>query len=214
MAAVGDVYECKIICRAAPSVLNVQNSVNVRHYRVTQVAGIAKPDFDIAQALEQNFGPPYKAAQSPDVSFRGVIIRKIFPLPAGGPTISQILLGDGTRATTGDLLPMQVSGMITLRTLFAGRAKRGRVYFPFPGEDDAIDSIPLAAYVGVLNTVAVSFLNNIAVGALPDVTTLEPVLFHRATPGMSDALSNALGRTYFVTQRRRGQAGGSDTAVI
>lgn len=208
MAAVGDIYSCKVVCRATPAVGVVVISLNILHYRVSAIAGTGKGDQDIADAMDLNYAATYKAYLSADAAYRGVIVQKIRPLPLSLAVTSDIGAGPGT-AVIGDLLPTQVCGMITKQTTGAGRAKRGRIYMPFLGEDDVTDSQPNVVYLARLAVTLPTFLNGVLVGAPPDTVQLLPVIFHRV-PGTSDDLTSVVRRSYSVTQRRRSLVSGSD----
>lgn len=213
MAALGDIYSAKVICRNTASILNPIVSVNVLHYSVTQVTGLGKFDQDIADRIDAELGAPYKAYLSPDSGYRGVICQKIWPLPVSLPVNSIVSQGPGTRVT-GETLPGQICGIITKRTLGAGRAKRGRVYIPFPGEDDADNGLPNPNYLLALAGLTTPLVNFLIVGAGPDTVTIAPIIFHRATPGTPDLVVQTERRTYFATQRRRGQVSGPDVSPL
>jgi len=213
MAVVGEVYSCKVVCRATPVVAASIVSINVLHYRVTQVTGAGKFDQDIADAFDANFAATYKAFISNDASYRGEIAQKIFPLPMTLAHTSVVGQGPGT-AVIGDMLPPQVSGIITKQTGGAGRAKRGRIYMPFPGEDDTTDSIPNVVYIARLQATLTAFINAVVVGIAPDTVTLLPTLFKRSAPQADTLLTTVVAREYWATQRRRSQLGGPDVSPI
>lgn len=213
MAAVGDIYSAKVVCRNTASAFNPIVSINVLHYDVIAVTGAGKFDQDIADRIDLELGAPYIAYLSADSGYRGVIVQKIFPLPIGLPISSTVSQGPGTRAT-GDTLPGQICGVITKRTAGAGRAKRGRVYVPFPGEDDSTDGQPNAGYLTALNGLLTPLVNTLVVGAGADTVTIQPVIFHRAVPGTPDPIVLTQSRQYFATQRRRGEVNGPDVSPL
>jgi hypothetical protein len=213
MATVGDVYSAKVVCRNTASAFNPIVSINVLHYEVIAVTGTGKFDQDIADRVDLELGAPYKGILTPDSGYRGVIIQKIFPLPMSLPIDSIVSQGPGTRAA-GDTLPGQVCGIITKRTSGAGRAKRGRLYVPFPGEDDSTDGLPNAGYITAINTLLTPLVNSLVVGIGADTVTIQPVIFHRAAPGTSDAITFTQSRLYFATQRRRGEVNGPDVSPL
>lgn len=213
MAALGDIYSVKLFSRITPIAVGSQLAINVLHYRVEEVLGLPKDDQEIADAFSDHFGPVYGAYLSVDASFRGVIVQKINPLPVSIAVSSTSGQQAGVRVA-GDLLPPQVSGMITKQTGGAGRAKRGRIYMPFPGEDDVTDSIPNAAYIAALSATLTSFVTFVLAGPLPNRTSFGPVIFHRANPGNPDPIATAVARPYFTTQRRRAWVTGADISPI
>lgn len=212
MAVVGDIYSVKVVCRVTPVVAGSVVSLNVLHYRVSQVLGTPKNDQEIADAMDAFWGPKYIAYLVQEASYRGVLVQKIRPLPISIAFDATANQGVGTRVG-GDLLPPQICGMITKQTGGAGRAKRGRVYMPFPGEDDSTDSVPSAGFILALTTILPNYLSGITVGVAPNTTDLLPVIFHRVL-GTTDDLAFAVARTYFTTQRRRSPISGADISPV
>src|SRR5690606_6703804 len=115
--------------------LGNQLGLNVRHYEVASEVGTGADLLSMAEDLGTIFGPLYIALLSSSAEFRGVGARKIRPIPVSGEALSNA--GAGFGAVTGDPLPRQVSGLISLRTASTTVAKRGRAYIPFPSEDDS-----------------------------------------------------------------------------
>lgn len=212
MAVIGDIYSVKVFCRITPVVAAAQVSINVLHYRVSAVAGLEKNDQEIADAFDTFWDNPYKTYLSDQASYRGVLVQKIRPLPIAIAVSATAGAGAGTRVA-GELLPPQVSGIITKQTLGAGRAKRGRIYMPFPGEGDSTDAVPNAAYIAALSAFVPLVVSGVTAGVAPNTTSFLPVIYHRAT-GLTDDINTAVARPYFVTQRRRSFVSGGDVSPI
>jgi len=198
--AVGDIVQATIRCQAG-----VQAGLNVRHYRSTATVGGSVPLTFLADQLYVVFNILYAALLSDQANFLGVTVQKIFPLPAMMPIPSSQAATVGL--LTGDLLPRQTAGLITLRTAFAGRKFRGRAYIPFPAESvNEVDSSPTAAYVANLSTLAQNLLQPQQIADGPNTETFLPVIWHRAT-STSDFLTMAQVHDAWATQRRRGSFG-------
>lgn len=198
--AVGDILQTTFVCVAGSQV-----GLNVRHYRsIASVGGAVGVD-QFANALFDDFDTAYITLLSDQATFHGVFVQKIFPLPMGMPAMSaQAAL---TGLLTGDLLPRQVAGLISLRTDFSGRRFRGRVYVPFASEaSNEVDSSPNAAQLANLAILATQFLQEVTVIQGPATETIAPVIWHRDL-GTSDFIRTAMVHDAWATQRRRGSFG-------
>lgn len=200
MAALGDVYAVRLF-----TALGDQAAVNVRHYRVTTQQGTGATDAEIAAAMALIYPPAMKNMLVSAANYHGLNVQKIFPLP---PTVAvPSSVGAGPGLDTSEPLPRQVSGIITLRTAFAGRRYRGRIYIPFPGElANDPNGVPSVAYVTGLVALANLVLPPVVAGAGGNTSTLTSVLFHRDT-NTTDAITNAVAQSKWATQRRRGSYG-------
>lgn len=203
MAEINDIYEARIICTQANQI-----SINVRHYRVSSKAGTGATDGQIANIVSLSFHQVYKDVMASSASFRGVGVKRIRPLPASGETTTILDLGPGSQA--GDPLPLQTSGMITLKTGLAGRSFRGRVYVPFPAEvDNGATGVPTAGYLTRLDTLAARFLLTLTAGSAGNTNDLAPVVFSRKLNDVV-VLTQTIGRPRWATQRPRGSYGAAN----
>jgi hypothetical protein len=189
-----------------------QTAVNVRTFRVDNETAPVPSFADIAAHFEGIMAPIYKQLMSSAATFNGVAVRKIFPLPSLMEGISDAAAGPGERLA--EALPRQTCGLITLRTLFAGRAFRGRVYVPFPGEDEnELGGLPNAGYLSVLDTLGAAWIapRTVVVGA--GSIGLVSGIFHRAKvpPSPIDNTFTPVvaftTRGGWATQTRRGSFG-------
>lgn len=195
--ALGDVVEVKIFCA-----ISQQLSVNVRHWAATNITGAGPELADVAAQIEAALHSSYKAALSSSAQFRGVGVRRI----VGGLTAevySQVHAGVGT--ATGDMMPPQTAGLISIRTTLPGRSHRGRTFIPFPTEaQNDTGGIPTAAYQTLLSNIGTALMSSVGVVTLSPAgsATMVPVMY-------SKKLNTYLtGPTYLVrgvwgTQRRR-----------
>jgi len=198
--AVGDILQATFV-----TVAGSQAGLNVRHYRSIATVGGSVGVDQFANALFDDFDTAYITLMSAQATFNGVLVQKIFPLPMGMPAMSAQapLVG----LITGDLLPRQVAGLISLRTDFAGRRFRGRVYVPFSGENASeLDSSPTAAYLAGLSTLAQQFLQQVTVIQGAATETIAPVIWHRDLQ-TTDFIRTAMIHDAWATQRRRGSFG-------
>jgi hypothetical protein len=209
----GDIFTCKVITRIVPAVGNPANSVTVLHYRVSAVIGAGATDKAIAIALATLFAAPWKAAIPPIALYQGVILQKIDPLPVG--TALGDPSGAGAGVTLGEVMPFQVCGLVTKRTLQAGRRFRGRCYIPWPTEVyNNSQQEPTAPYALLLGDIGGALVNPQVIGTPPNTSSVQPVLYHKGfLPRTTDVLS-VINRVYWGIQRKRGNAQHADSPII
>ena len=197
---VGEILKCRVV-----AVAGNQASANVRHYRTSVVAGV-EPSLTtkltaIADLIRPLYGPLMHSSAT--VTFCG--LQQVSPLPLGLEIRTTGIFQGGTG--TGDPLPRQVSGIITLRTAFAGRGFRGRVYVPFPGETHNTGTAePSGQYQLDLQLLANALATSVTAGSGANTATMTPVIFRRR-PRTSFDLASAVGQPKWATQRRRGAYG-------
>jgi hypothetical protein len=207
MAELSDIYEIKFYC--LQSISPQQLGLNVLHYKVLASLGTSPPEQDIADAFAGSSAAVYKALLSQDAEFYGVGIQKIFPLPKPVATFSANGRGAGTDAFS--LMPTQVTGLLTWRTEFAGRAFRGRSYLPFPAKDASSgDEIPGAAYLANLFSWATAISAPLTVGGGGNTRRFELGIWQRHSSAWV-AVHDFLVRRKWATQRRRGDYGRINT---
>lgn len=209
MAAIGDIYEVRIFC---DRVFSGQASVNVRHYRVTQVLGTGATNLTIAQFLDTAYHSKYKPLLCDSARYRGVGVRRIYPLPAETETLTGGNAGNGT--ATGQALPEQTCGIITLRTALGGPRYRGRVYVPFPSEDgNDADARPTTAYFDNLTLLGNTLVSGMSPGAGGNTIDMVAVVWSRKYNTYQDILT-AQARFKWGTQRSRGTYGAKNLSPV
>lgn len=207
MAAVNDVYEMTIWNQVAN-----QAGVIVRHYIVQAVGGAGASDAIIALDFAIAVNGPVKSLLTTAAQFRGVGVQKIWPLPKLVRVFNTTGQDFGTVA--GDPMPTQISGLISLKTLFAGRGFRGRAYIPFAGEtDNANTSQPTAGYIGRLDTLAALFTGLLMTGTGGNTVDLKGGVWQRG-PHIFTPCTTSISRDRWATQRRRGAFGQGNMLVI
>jgi hypothetical protein len=194
---VGDIMLVRNIC-LTPS----DGAINARHYRVSAVGGTGPTDQEAANVFATSWKPLYVALMAATATWFQTDIRRIFPLPLGATSISDLTTAVGS--VIPDALPQQISGIITLHTALAGRAGRGRIYVPFPAEADSSGSppVPLAGYITRLNALRDAMLLTLTTPGMVNNATFQPVIWHRASSTFT-LVASATSRNYWATQRRR-----------
>lgn len=209
MASVGDIYEVRIFSNFTAQ---QQCAVNVRHYRVSAVGGTGATDLTIANFIDEALFSLYKPLMHTGVSYRGVGVRRILPLPKTAETFGAQHTGAGT--ASGDPMPGQVCGMITLRTTYGGPRYRGRLYIPFPAEaDNDTDSLPTAAYVTRATDLATALIAGLVPGAGGNTVDLLPIIYSRKFGTWQDVNAYTV-RFRWGTQRSRGSYGAKNPSPI
>lgn len=202
--ALGDIFQVRIFTR-----FGSQLGLMIRQYRITaETAGGVTPQ-EIAVVMDGAYGVPVRATLSSSANYLGVDVQRLRPLP---PTVVAIgSAGAAAGLVPGDPLPRQCSGLITLRTNFAGRRFRGRAYVPFPGETDNTSlSAPSAAYVVNLGSISTVMNGPISVTGVAGTAIMNGVIWNRTT--LTDTLiTTNIPRTEWATQRRRGAFGRPNT---
>jgi len=196
---VGDIWEVRIYCAA-----NAQVALNVYHFLETATAGAGGSEADAASAFDTLAAPVYKPAMAGAAEYSGTQAQRIKPTRTVART-SNIAGGSGTGA--GDLLPLEVSGIISTVTAKTGRGFRGRIYVPFPYADaNNAAGEPTAAYAVVLGAIAAAFLATHTIGAGGNTSTIVPVIYHRKT-ATTDPVTGFLAKVKWAGQHRRGDYG-------
>jgi hypothetical protein len=185
--------------------LNDQIAINVLNYRIIAFSGTGPTEVQVADAFATGLSLRFRSVISNDASVLYVGINKELPLPRGEAFYSTIDAGVG--AVLSPALPKQTCGIITLKTALAGRRYRGRVFTPFPGEDDnETDGIPSAAFVTRLAILGGNININYTAGIAGNQATLTPVVYS-AKFGLQTPVATIVARQKWGTQRRRGSYG-------
>ena len=194
--AANDVIEAKIFLTTTGEV-----AINALHYRVNAVVGASLTEQQVVDLLFTRFSTGYPPLVSSAAFYAGMTVQKIRPLPVGAAQFSSAAPVAGTVA--GDLMPRQVSGIITKRSVLAGRANRGRMYVAYPSEsDNGTGGAPSAGYITRLATLAGQAFVNFTLTSGANSVDLVPVVYHRIL-GTSNDVTTSLSRNYWATQRRR-----------
>lgn len=188
------------------SFCGVQLGLNVRHYVVGATTGASRTDQNFADFMAAALAPAYKDYLGNDASFYGVSVQVLNREPRLLPVVNSANAGTGLG--TGGSLPGQVSGVVTLRTAFSGRAYRGRMYLPFPGTalNDAVLNKPTDAAVLLMEIIGELFVNQVSLASGGDSAILDPIL-KSSDSFLYTTLEEAEARQRWGTQKRRGNYG-------
>lgn len=205
--AVNDVWQVSFVC-GTPT----QLSFNVRHYRTSFQVGGPVGTLAVATRFATLFNAAYKALLSSSANFLGVVAQKIRPLPMTVALSNNT--GAGVGEATGDLLPKQVAGIITIKTALAGRRFRGRLYVPFPAEvDSTVAAAPTGSYITRLGTLAFALLANVVVTDMTFSETMNPIVFSRKFELFTPVV-DFVAKGVWATQRRRGDFGRLNPPIL
>jgi len=192
---------------------NGQLGLNVRHYKVAITAGTGALLAEIAETLSTTAAPLYKDLMSNDAQYRGVSVQSVYPTPTGAVVYDTT--GNDTGTVASQVLPTQVSGIITLHSAFAGRSGRGRAYVPFPASGDAADdNTPSAGYVSNLNLLGAFLTQTQTVTGAGGNSTVQPILIRSGNLTTTTPFISYTSRNKWATQRRRGSYGQANTSPI
>lgn len=203
---VEDIVQFTTYCRQ-----NEQLGINVFHYRVSNVP--APNVFTLGHLMDwiSNVGidTQLTAMISSSARFEGFGAQVIFP-------VKSIAYFDNTGAGPGarafDALPRQAAGFFRKRADVPGRRKSGRVYIPFPCEDDNLpDGTPSGDYRGLVTGLAIKMVSQPVVTLAGQDYRAVPIIYHRAAPVNSPTWSNYFVPAKWASQRRRGSFGRADT---
>lgn len=180
-----------------------QLGLNVTHWVATGGDG-SVTDEEVRDAFLTELGPLYQALMSEQAIVAAISARIMDDPPNVAPSmITANLAGE----VEGDLLPKQTCGIITKKTALIGRANRGRIYAPFPGEaSNETDSRPTAGYITDLRALGDAYATPLTVNVGLNVVVMNPVLFHRSLNSFTNVQS-CQPRLLWGTQRRRSDYG-------
>lgn len=187
-----------------------QVGLNVRHYRYLRADLPALSEATVGLTVSTDIEPFYRNLITTSTFYRGLLIRRLEPSPT--PT-TRVGVALAAGLVMDELLPRQVAGMITLYTDTPGVVGRGRAYVPFPfvGAQQAGQDSPTAAYVTLLTQLGAFFGTQRAYAtAGAENFQLQPVLRSKPTGAPAYINRDIVGysaRTYWGTQRRRGELG-------
>ena len=205
----GDKYQVTIICRQGG-----QNGLNVRYVKVDTVSNPDCNEQDFANTLSAVFGAVIKPLLSEKAQYRGLTLRSIGNI---GEERIAATNESGNGAVTGDPLPPQICGLISLYGRGPKRKNHGRVYIPFPSETDSVATGGVStAYGSNADNYGNLFVGpkEYAVGATD--TDIAARWFIAGNQGQGDPIFITSKRTrgFWATQRRRGFLGRSDLVIV
>lgn len=213
--AVNDIILARFVCDYTPALQNTIVSFNLLHYLVVAEEGTGASIQAIAVGFSTAAATVYKPLLPVNASYRGCLATKIFPLPSGATSGSQA--GNGPGTAVGEPMPATVAGVITKQTGLAGRRNRGRVFIPFPlEEDNQDDGTPNLPYIAKLDAWWIAMFQTFVFGPPGANSTLFPVIFHGplSPPPVFQAITVGFSRNYWGTVRKRQNAFRNDALPI
>lgn len=202
--AVGNIFAVKTFC-----FMSNQLGLNITHWRVESLIGTGEISAtNIAKYFDVNFCSLVKPCLTSKASYLGASAQKVFPTKEN-EGLWNITSGPGGAGATP--LPTQTSGLVSLRSEYTGRGKRGRMYVPFPSTD-AIDAgsandYPNVAYQALLEAYSAPTLAPQNVTSGGNGVELVCVIMNRTLPGDSAPVISRRAAGRWATQKRRGDFG-------
>lgn len=203
--AVGDIYEVRVF-----SLFLEQVAVNVLHYRSTEMVGApGASQAALLAALAVSLPIVWRPCMVTDSRFSGLTIRKVHPVETAYQ-FTTATAGPGTGSAAANV--RQTSGLVSKYTATPGRHGRGRIYIPFPGQDDVDPDTTLATdtYWDKLEDIRTAILATVPTGGGGDTEAFVMCVYNRESPATSPVLTSGISRRKFATQRRRGSFGAAN----
>jgi len=196
--AANDFLQVTINCKAG-----AQYSSNVMNYVVGAVAGTSATDAQAATQLDAFLAPLFKDLLPTTVTYWGLKAQIIGPTRRPG---QYSVAAQGVGNVAGDIIPTQVSGLLTMRTQFTGPKHRGRMYVPFPGEaDNTASGAPSAGYITRLDALRAGMIAGlILINGVGNTATILPVVYSRLDEAAFEITESA-SSPFWATQKRRAE---------
>jgi hypothetical protein len=197
---VSDAYQVTVYCQAGNQV-----SANVLHYTVTSETGTYTQQ-ELANAISTAIGGVWKPIISNLATYKGIILAAMPITPVSAMTPSTSATGIGSGGATG-LLPKQICGIITKRTVGRGPTYRGRVFTPFPDVSaNASGGAPTAGFITALANAGVKVLGLSLIPNGGSTVALAGML-NRRIAGLLIPLTAITAQNKFGEQHRRSDYG-------
>lgn len=210
--AVGDLVHIRVWCKAED-----QAAINDIYWRCRSAINVVT-DQRIADFLSPQLAASYQVALANTAVYQGceVQITRDVNEPGEVKFVSALSAIDAGPGVGGlPLIPRQVAGLLSFRTIRSGQRYRGRNYIPFPsGGEQTNEGHPTAGYILKLNDIGdiwEAFLST-QPGEITQGTGLAAfswIIFHRDLPNplWYSEVASWFPKTGFGSQRRRGDTG-------
>lgn len=192
--AVGDIY--RLAVRSTYN--NIDDIVNVLHYRQELVV-VGNPAEDLANQWATDLMTLYTALFPGAISVTDITVRPIPP----ATEFFDLSLTPQAGAQPGQVLPLFSAPIITWRSDFIGRSKRGRSYLP-PLSESFQDA-------GTIDAAVIAGMDNYAIAAMQLLELGIPqwqLVVYSATLGSAVPVTGHVSRPLLGSQRRRKQGVG------
>lgn len=206
-----DILTVRMWCQDAE-----QASVNTWYYRADTDVGLGGDDAVAAALLDTTLAPLIKPMLNNNVVYRGVTLQ-IHRLTQD--YIAQVGNAHSGAGTGGAIsLPRQTAGLTSWKTALAGRAFRGRTYWPFPSSShDVGDGSPTAGYTTLATAMTAAVEGVAFLGDGTNYTNVHFVLRAKPTRGVPWSTTSIIQgqvSTFWATIRRRGSYGRANRSPI
>ena len=179
-------------------------AIIVRHWRCTGQNGTGGTVEEFANALNSRFAGLWENLLDSAASYEKCS-GQIIDLATNHPTSLAAENSPQTPETgvvTGEIMPGQVAGVVTLQTSFPGKSYRGRLYMPFASEDDSVNGKPGTTYKTNLGTMAGSFIGNFLFGSGGNESIVTSCVYS-VTNHVATTIQSLVVRPFWGTQRKR-----------
>lgn len=200
----GDMLVVETVCTVPGQV-----SINRLHWKVLATSGTVGVKFiDVASWWNGLVANTYKSLMFNGAQYYGVRCRRVFPANTDRWQFVNASAGPGLAGAIG--LPTQTCGLISLTGSVLGRKGAGRQYLPFPAADDNDGAgVPLGGYITKAAALAIQLVTQQTVPSNP--AGGEAIIRCNVAPEVGipegNAVTEAIPRTAWATQRRRGSFG-------
>lgn len=206
----GDVIEIKTYCR-------LRGQVGINYVHLLSDPNGAAPNMFLEQLVEhihELITEPFTEVLTVHASYLGLsgqIVRNL-TVPPDWFYDSSMVLSERVNApgiVLGPAQPSQVCGMITKKTDQMGRAFRGRIYVPFPGDNAAeVDGTVTIGYRSDLQLLGDTLMPAVGFEPVGALAPVFPIVFSPSrTEVQQPRITSTLARAKFGTQRGRGDYG-------
>jgi hypothetical protein len=189
------------------SFMGDQLGLNILHCYVTATTDPTETEQNFADALSLALSVPYRAIMSTQAAYLGIQLFNSATVPTPFPTTS--VNGSGPGGVGVQVMPGQVTGMITKQTSRIGRANRGRMYIPFPDVTSSVNvpPVPSALYTTRLDNIASITSGTLLVVTFGAVNITLQWILHKNVLLDTNWVTSTVSRRAWATQRRRGDYG-------
>lgn len=195
--SVGDIYKLQVW-----STIPDQVADNTIYFDILSDTGAGPPTIKVVQAFDAAIAALFRDCISSAAKYEGSSGQLWAAGTKPRPDFVGVNAGFGTGGA--NLLPTQVSGLITWKTTLVGRANRGRMYVPFPSPTQlAASGHPVAGYKTRLDAFAAAVITGLTVVYGADTATLLPVIVRRGLY-LGIYMTTGYGNPKWATQRKRG----------
>ena len=181
-----------------------QVAINNLHYRCVTTVGESLTDVEAAASIDAEINTLWANALGNGASYAGCSVTVFEP---GLGLESFATDNPQAGAGAGDMLPGNVSGLISFGTGLGGRKNRGRLYFPFPSEgQNASDGTTTGAYRTAVSDALANLTPTLVLTEGFRSATCKHILWHRSDSTYTDVTTKKI-RAGWAQMRRRGAYG-------